>query len=279
MLHDVKQIGYLPGYSGDPRYCFTKKFDRRVAVSFDVIETDFSADFRVLVQCEPPKLYIAFKDMVHQHYKNFDLILTYDPSLLSLPNSQEFVPVGTWVNNIVVDKTDQISYLMSSKIWTDEHRMRFQILREVEGKNKLGNFDFFMHRSPPMVPDKSEFFVNAKFHIVCENQVMPNMFSEKLLDCFKTYTVPIYYGCTNIEKYFNPQGIIKFNTVDEFQQVIASITPNTYQTMMPYLIDNHHRASPYWEKNIYQRIEDLIQEHITLALAQTNNTGAVADQV
>jgi hypothetical protein len=277
-MHDITQLGYLPGYCGDPRYKFTKQFDQRVAVSFDVVDTDFTADYRVLVQCEPPVLYNAFKDIVYQHYKNFDLVLAYDPQLLELPNAREFIPVGTWVGGIDVDKTDQISYLMSSKIWTGDHRMRFQILREVEGKHKLGNFDFLIHRIPPMVPNKNKFFVNAKFHIVCENQVMDNMFSEKLLDCFKTYTVPIYYGCSNIEKYFNPQGIVKFNTIDEFKHVINTITPGMYQDLMPCLIDNHNRAKPYWEKNIYQRIEDLIQEHITFALAQTNNTGSVADQ-
>jgi len=270
-MYSIKQIGYLPGYSGDPRYGFSQQFDRQVSVSFDVIETDPSADYRVLVQCEPPKLYRDFKDMVYQHHKNFDLVLAYDPRLLELPNAQEFVPVGTWVDSIDVQKTNQISYLMSSKIWTDEHRMRFQILRTVEGKTKLGAFDFLMHRSPPMTADKNQFFVNAKFHIVCENQVMPNMFSEKLLDCFKTYTVPIYYGCVNIEKYFNTAGIIKFDTVDEFDHIINTITPATYDTMLSHLLDNYTRARPYWEQNIYQRIENMIEKHMNLALSQTNN--------
>jgi hypothetical protein len=135
-----------------------------------------------------------------------------------------------------------------------------------------------MHRSPPMIPDKNKFFVNAKFHIVCENQVMDNMFSEKLLDCFKTYTVPIYYGCSNIEKYFNPQGIVKFNTIDEFKHVIDTITPDMYQDLMPYMVDNYNRAKLYWEKNIYQRIEDMIQKHMTFALAQTNNACSVFDR-
>lgn len=268
--HNIKQLGYLPGYSGDSRYGFTKQFDQRVAVSFDVVETDFSADYRVLVQCEPPVLYTAFKDMVYQNYKNFDLVLTYDPRLLELPNAQEFVPVSAWVDNIDVKKTDQISYLMSSKIWTGDHRMRFQILREVEGKNKLGSFDFLMHRSPPMLPNKNDFFVNAKFHIVCENQVMPNMFSEKLLDCFKTCTVPIYYGCINIEKYFNTQGIIRFNTIDEFKYIVDTITPDTYNEMLAHVFDNYIRAKPYY-KTIYQRIEDTIEKYMNLALAQTNN--------
>lgn len=263
MLHAIKQFGYLPGYSGDSRYGFTRQFDQSVAVSFDTVQTDPACDFRVLVQCEPPKLYIAFKDMVYRHYQDFDLILAYDERLLALPNAQEFVPVGTWVNNSALEKTDQISFLMSSKIWTQEHRMRFQILRELEGRDRIGDFDFLMHRSPPRVPDKDRFFTNAKFHIACENQVMNNMFTEKILDCFRTFTIPIYYGCTNIERYFDVRGIFRFNTIEQFRYIISNITPTSYAAMLPYVIANHDLARPYWEYSVYQRIETVIQNRIT----------------
>jgi len=262
VLHDIKQFGYLPGYSGDTKYQFTKQFDRRVAVSFDTVKTDLSCDYRVLVQCEPPGLFTAFKDMVYSNSQSFDLILAYDEHLLTLPRAREFVPVGAWVNDIHIEKTNQISFLMSSKIWTGAHRMRFQILREVERKTKLGEFDFIMHRSPPRLPDKDAFFTNAKFHIACENEIMNNMFSEKLLDCFKTFTIPIYYGCSNIEKYFNPLGIFRFSTIEEFRYIIANISPDTYAAMLPYVMENYQRGCPYWENSVYQRIETEISNLI-----------------
>lgn len=267
-MHEIQQIGYFPGYSGDPRYRFSKKYTQRVAVSFDCVETDPDADYRVLVQCEPPKLYIAFAGMVYNAYKNFDLILTYDDRLLQLPNAREFIPVGSWLDDIEIAKTDQISYLMSSKIMTHEHRMRFQLLRDLEKANTLGQFDFFMHRSPPRVDSKNAFFTNAKFHIACENQVMTNMFTEKLLDCFKTYTVPIYYGCTNIGKYFNPKGILAFNTIEEFRHIANTITPDTYQEMLPFVKENHELGKPYWENNVYQRLESTLEKQLNLVLAQ-----------
>lgn len=267
-MPQINVTGYLPGYSGDPRYQFTKNFPKTVNVSFDNVQVDRTAEYNVLVQCEPPKLYIAFKDMVLENYQNFDLILTYDERLLGLPNAKEFIPVGTWVDSIDLNKTNQISYLMSSKIWTDEHRMRFMILREVEGKSKLGEFDFYMHRNPPRIDSKNSFFTNAKFHIACENQVMNNMFSEKLLDCFKTKTVPLYYGCLNVEKYFDPRGIIRFNTIKEFNHIVSTLTPETYDAMLPYIETNYNLAKPYWEKSIQQRIEDMIESHL-FVLEQT----------
>lgn len=261
MQHDVLQIGYFPAYSGEPRYKFSRKFDRKISVSFDTIETDNTADYRVLVQCEPPSRYVMFKDMVYQHHKEFDLILTYDQRILELHNAREFIPVGTWVDTLRIEdikKIDQISYIMSSKVLSKEHRMRFQILREVEKKSKLGSFDFIMHRSPPRLPNKNSMFINAKFHIACENEVMHNMFTEKIIDCFKTLTVPIYYGCINIDKYFNPLGILQFNSFEEFKDVVANITPDTYMRMLPHVIENHIKSRPYWSKNVYERIEDLL---------------------
>jgi hypothetical protein len=255
MLHDITQFGYLAAYGGDPTHKFTAQFPKRVAVSFDTIDTDLTADFRILVQCEPPKLYRDFHDMVVSTQQNFDLILAYDPRLLLLPQAQEFIPVGSWVNDATVEKTKEITYIMSSKIWTDEHRMRFQILRELEGIDRIGQFDFLMHRSPPHIKSKDRFFSQAMFHIACENQIMDNMFTEKLLDCLRTFTIPIYYGCTNIEKYFNVAGIFRFNTIEGFRHIMRNITPETYSTMLPHVMENYEKSRPYWDQDVYQRVE------------------------
>jgi hypothetical protein len=145
------------------------------------------------------------------------------------------------------------------------------IMRRLEKINSIGPFELNWHRSPPRVPSKDPYFANAKFNIACENQVMTNMFSEKLLDCFKTKTVPIYYGCTNIDKYFNPKGIIQFNTIEEFDRIMETLTPEMYDEMLPYIEENYQLAKPYWEKNVYQRIEDEIEKSMSFALEQTNN--------
>ena len=40
---------------------------------------------------------------------------------------------------------------------------------------------------------------------------MPGYFTEKLLDCFLTRTVPVYWGCPDIYEYFDLDGIIHVN--------------------------------------------------------------------
>jgi hypothetical protein len=51
-----------------------------------------------------------------------------------------------------------------------------------------------------------------KFSIAIENSVEKNYFTEKLTDCILTNTIPIYFGCPNIEKHFKTNPF--FNLVD-----------------------------------------------------------------
>jgi len=256
--------GYLPGYYGQFNHGFTREFNQRVTVNFDDLTITPGVDRRVLVQCEPPELYQAFAGRVEACYDQFDLILTYHDRLLQLPNAVEFLSVGGWIDDIPLEKRDQITYLMSSKIYTNAHRLRFMILRRLGDRKQIGPFEFFMHRSPPRVPSKDPFYANAKFNIACENQIINNMFTEKLLDCFTSRTVPIYFGCPNLEKYFDPRGVIQFWTVEQLEEILANLTPEDYESRLPYIQKNYELSRPYCEQNIYQRIENIVAEKLGL---------------
>ena len=44
---------------------------------------------------------------------------------------------------------------------------------------------------------------------VIENMREPNYFSEKLVDAVLCSTVPIYWGCPNLDRFVDPDGIIQ----------------------------------------------------------------------
>lgn len=269
-MHTIQQIGYMPGYGLENPYTFTRQFAFRSSMSVDTILFNPEDDYKILMQSEPPNLYIKFCGMVKENADKFDLILTYDDRLLELPNAVEFCPVGSWISDgLILDKKNQISFMMSSKINGYAYIMRFMIMKRYQHRKHIGPFEFLFWRSPPRYPTKDDFFRHSKFNIACENQIMTNMFTEKLLDCFKTYTVPIYYGCTNISKYFNPRGILQFNTIDELEHILNDLHLEQYQEMLPYLHENYELGKPYWEKNVYQRIEDIVEQRI--AIQQNSN--------
>jgi hypothetical protein len=61
-----------------------------------------------------------------------------------------------------------------------------------------------------------------KFSIAIENCVESDYFSEKLTDCILTDTTPIYYGCPNINRFFN--NCYELTTLDSIEEVRDIIT-------------------------------------------------------
>ena len=73
---------------------------------------------------------------------------------------------------------------------------------------------------------------DSQFHIAIENtNRIKNAFSEKLIDCFYTRTIPIYYGPSNIGDFFNIDGIFLVNSVDDIIDTCNRINENTYDSL------------------------------------------------
>jgi hypothetical protein len=92
---------------------------------------------------------------------------------------------------------------------------------------------------------------DTQFHITIENTArIKNAFSEKLIDCFRTKTVPIYYGPSNIGDFFNLDGIFCANKVEEIIEICNKLNPDTYNSMIKAIEDNYNRSINYSYFNI-----------------------------
>ncbi|KKS75562.1 hypothetical protein A3J20_03575 [Candidatus Gottesmanbacteria bacterium RIFCSPLOWO2_02_FULL_42_29] len=56
--------------------------------------------------------------------------------------------------------------------------------------------------------DKWNGLAPYKYSLAIENYSGPYYWSEKLADCFLSFTMPIYYGCTNIFDYFPRESMV-----------------------------------------------------------------------
>jgi hypothetical protein len=83
------------------------------------------------------------------------------------------------------------------------------------------------------------------FSVCPENTAQRNYFTEKILDCFVTKTVPVYWGCPNIGDYFDIRGIIQVDGIQDLVNKLNSLTPELYQEMLPYIESNYIAASKY----------------------------------
>jgi hypothetical protein len=85
----------------------------------------------------------------------------------------------------------------------------------------------------------------SMFTLVVENSAEKNYFSEKIVDAFRTYTVPIYYGCTNIGSYFDTDGIMQFSTAEQFLACVNKLTEDDYWRAMPAMQTNYEKSAAY----------------------------------
>lgn len=72
--------------------------------------------------------------------------------------------------------------------------------------------------------NKKDGLLDYKFSIAIENCVESGYFTEKLTDCILTDTTPIYFGCPNIDNFF--QGIYKFDLLNDPIEQIKDILKN-----------------------------------------------------
>ena len=87
------------------------------------------------------------------------------------------------------------------------------------------------------------------FSVAIENSTSTNCFTEKIQDCFLTGTVPIYYGPKNIGEYFDMDGILTFNTLEELNSILDSLNEDLYYSKMDAIINNYKKARGYLSFN------------------------------
>lgn len=117
-------------------------------------------------------------------------------------------------------KNKLVSMIASNKTMCAEHLYRQQMIQKFSGK-----CDHFGRGHRP-IENKEDGLKDYCFSIVMENATYPNMFTEKITDCFMTGTIPIYYGISNIGDYFDTNGIITLN--DDFK--IEDLSFELYQS-------------------------------------------------
>ena len=144
---------------------------------------------------------------------------------------------GTYIDDIrLYPKTKTISMISSSKSSTELHKLRCKILKKLDGI-----VDCFGRDTNP-IDKKEEGLCDYMFSIVIENDSYPTYFTEKILDCFATGTVPIYMGAPDISEHYNADGIISLTENARFDASV--FTAQLYRTMLPAIKDNLERVKP-----------------------------------
>ena len=88
--------------------------------------------------------------------------------------------------------------------------------------------------------------------------IQDNFFTDGIVDCFALGTIPIFRGCPNIGKFFNKDGIICFNTIDELDVILSNLTEKDYYDRIEAVKENYEISKRFKRTNEDQIIDDVL---------------------
>lgn len=196
-----------------------------------------------------PHTYERFANNFDSVISNFNMIFTHSRELVKMHEKIKWIPASaTWIREPSIHKkTKKLSMVTSAKNWAAGHKKRMNFVQNMEGQIDLYGIGF--HE----IKYKEDGLNDYMFSIAHENAQYPGYFTEKLLDCFATGTVPIYWGDTTIDTVFNMDGIIllddNFNPDDLTEEIYYSkldavkenceIVKNNFMLVEDYIYDNY----------------------------------------
>lgn len=198
-------------------------------------------------------------EWVKQNANLFDLIFTHNSSLLALDNARWIPGGGIWIGGEwgggeikIYPKTKLCSMVSSNKTMCPLHVTRLNLAQYCQ--SNLPFVNLFGTAFGPFTK-AIDTLADYKFSVVIENNIDDLYFTEKILNCFATGTVPVYLGAKNISNTFNSDGIIQFNGPTDFLKAMSCVTDETYEKMKPAIEDNLQRAMKF------ECVEDFMWEY------------------
>jgi hypothetical protein len=215
--------------------------------------TDFLAQFGHVITTQEPEVVRHTGAIFRQSgYRWFygagkDRLLNYDAIAANAP----------------VDKKELISTVCSAKRQSHTlHEARYDFIWRL--KRDLPDLEIFGRGVRP-VDDKAEALDHFRYHIVVENHVGIDHWSEKLSDAFLGLSLPFYHGCPNAADYFPEGSFIPINIHDysgSLAVIRAAIESDAFESRLPALMEarrrvlNVHQVFPMVAREIEARHRD-----------------------
>jgi hypothetical protein len=223
---------------------FDDNSDDMCFITDDYLSLDLKKDNYVAWLMEPRGTNYSIYSYIKNNHEKFKYVLTYDKESLEIDKKFIFYPHGgCWIRpgeEKVYEKTKLVSMISSTKNFGAEgHSFRHTIREEI--KNKFDSFG----RGHNDIQFKIDGLKDYMFSITVENSKFDYYFSEKLIDCFMTGTIPIYWGCPSIGDFFDINGIITFNTIEDLKEILDNLSPEKYKSKLESVKTNFELSKQY----------------------------------
>ena len=137
----------------------------------------------------------------------YDAVISHCDKLNMKNNLIQIHPcVPAWIEDsdqAIYEKTKNVSMIASSKVMCPGHQFRQDIANQLSS-----SVDLYGHGRQNSLNEKKDGLKDYRFSVAMENSCVDTYFTEKILDCFLTGTIPIYWGTKKVYNIFEPAGII-----------------------------------------------------------------------
>lgn len=229
----------------------------------DPVVDEVKSDIKIAWLIEPRSIDPSMYDNIVAVESKFDYILTFDEELISkFPDKTiKYVMGQTRVDDadaIFYPKTKLVSMIASHKTMSEGHRYRHEIVQALQSKHE---FEMFGSGYKPFA-EKKDALADFCYSISVLNCKRKDYFTEILVDNFRTGTVPILWGLPNVGDYFDTDGIISFDTIEELDEILSNLTTDDYVSRVGAIKRNYELAKYYVCTD--DMIADLLRENINL---------------
>ena len=221
----------------------------------------------IAILLEPRSMIEKSYEYVYEYADYFRYIFTHDSKLLSLPNARMLNWADVWLTTDS-PKTKGISLCTSPKDWCPLHHARLELYNHFKDRPEVDCFYGDWNNSEIPNIEAKDYLEHYKFSIIIENDIDDFWFTEKILNCFATKTVPIYVGAGQIQELFEPQGIIQIpaNHWEDIIPIVENLNVDTqYEYCLPGVEKNFELVKPWktpWKERFFRDYGELLEDMI-----------------
>ena len=202
----------------------------------------------------------AYRHILAAEHK-FDYIFTFDEELLQ--RGSKYVKSLIASSRVsdddggVHEKTKMLSLIASNKKSLRGHKLRHIIAEAIKDRYDVDLWgqayrpwgDGTSTTPEAQQAGKTEPLKDYRFSITIMNSKQNNYFTETLVDTFRHGAIPIFWGCENVGEYFNPDGIIQFNTGPELFKILDNLSEEEYTKRLDAVKENFEISKKYMSMN------------------------------
>jgi hypothetical protein len=190
-----------------------------------------------MISKQQPVKYTMGYDYIMSHNINF-LRQFPEKQRVFCPGSGSSLYEYEWK---IYPKTKSILTVVGNKNTTEGHKFRHEVVE------KFGDqIDVIGRSCAPFPPEKrAEMYAPYRFQIVVHNSAVEDYWTDILLDCFLTGTIPIVWKGDFLKKYFNEQGYFTFKKLRSLGFIISDLNSHgnlIYENCLLAVEDNFERA-------------------------------------